>query len=651
MKKKVWTSLLLPALLMLLSFGQAKAQFFQGLLNTVKQTAQGRANAKASQTTNTAIDKAEHPGTPKPNPPSTPANTAAAAPSGSTTPAAGTNGSGTKPNPPGDKDSDSSFLTLSVSADRIISGTGVTISGSSIRFGNMKDVILSVDDGDHKLSANVPLTDSGHYASFQLFRDAGDYTITVQSSNRKSSKSITIGVFDLGDMDSIVAKPRAEMERAYDQVGKWTDQMKGQLSSDDATKLQGQMEELSKKKDMAFKVFDDIDQMGKTMDKIKKQLSGSISPALAKDLTALTDDLSGEARQMKTANDAAQHKSYDNTICEYIQMMSEACAAFSTVASFFSGKGELSLELNSITKAVALDKGVSTGLGSFASAGGAGDNEKGMFQELGKYCAAGRFDAESLGEVMSKAGFVGDMVSMCSDFFLKKYCGTMSGNLSQDYQCTYTNSNKVTWWEYTYHNEATIKLRYLRSAATPTMIKMKGNIEGNATKFTIYTKMSEMDDFKKAMKNRAQLYSVCVHVPATAPVATSQADASTNFGAVARAIVTPAYFNIPVDADYNPQTGELKIYCNDAIVDYSDQVKYTYCYIIIAAGIPLTSRVDFPIVKARLSIGKVIEKNNEFKMIQGADHNMSFTKQADFDLNAGSPIAHHISFNVSAKSD
>ncbi len=473
MKKKVWTSLLLPLLLMLLSHGKAKAQFFQGLLNTVKQTAQGRANAKASQTTNNAIDKVEHPVPPKSNPPVTPPNTVPSSPAGAAGAPAG-NGSA-KPNPPGDKDSDSSFLTLSVSADRIISGTGLTISGTSLRFGDMKDVIVSVSDGDHKLSANVPLTDSGHYASFQFFRDAGDYTITVQSSNRKSSKSITIGVFDLGDMDSIVVKPRAEMERAYDDVKKWTDQMKGQLSSDDGTKLQGQMEKLSRKKDMAFKVFDDIGQMGKTMDKIKKQLSGSISPELSKDLTALTDDLSQEARQMKTANDEAEHKSYDNTICEYIQMISEACAAFSTVAAFFDGEGELNLELNSITKAVALDKGVSTGLGSLASAGGVGDGEKGMFQELGKYCASARFDAESLGQVMSKAGFTGDLVSMCSDFFLKKYCGTMSGNFSQDYQCTYTNSNKVTWWEYAYHNEATIKLRYLRSAATPTMIKMKGN--------------------------------------------------------------------------------------------------------------------------------------------------------------------------------
>ena len=45
--------------MLLLAFNTqtAHAQFFKDVLNTVKQTAQGRANGKASQATNTAIDK------------------------------------------------------------------------------------------------------------------------------------------------------------------------------------------------------------------------------------------------------------------------------------------------------------------------------------------------------------------------------------------------------------------------------------------------------------------------------------------------------------------------------------------------------------------------------------------------------------------
>ncbi len=665
MNKHLWKCAILPLLLLLLSHHQAKAQFFKDLLNNVKQTAQGRANSKASQTTNQAIDKAENAGSPKPGSSTPPANQGVGQ---NTSTASGTakgpTGSGSSTSAPGDKDSDSSFLSLSVSADRILSGGGILISGTSIRFGDMKDVLITVDGGV-ALSTNLPLTDSGHYQTYQIFPDAGEYKITVKSSNRKSVKTITIAVFDLADIDSITVKPRAEMQRAYDQVQAWIRQMKEQLAASDAKKLQDQMDQLTLKKDQTFKVFDDVGNIGKTLDKIQKQSragngsggkgsgggGSTLSPELTKDLNKLSDGFSTEAGEMQAANDAAAHKSYDNTICEYIQMMSEACAAFSTVTAFFSGKGELDLGLASITKNIALDKGVSAAQGIAPDAAGSDAGTKALYQELGKYCAVAKFDADGLGQTLNKAGFTGDMVSMCSDFFLKKYCGTMSGDFSQDYECIYSNDNKVTWWEYTYHNEATINLRYLKSAATPTLIKMKGNIEGNATKFTIYQKPSEMDDFKKAMKDRAKIYSICLHVPPTAPMASSQADKSTNFGAVARAVVTPAYFNIPIDADYNPETGDLKIYCNEAIMDYGPLVEYTYGYICIAAGIPLTTRVHYPIVKAKLSIAKVIEKNNEFKVVQDADHNLSFSKQASFDLGVGGSITHHISMKVNAKSN
>ena len=43
-----------------------------------------------------------------------------------------------------DKDSDSSYLSLSLSASRIITGSLVTISGMSIKFGTMKDVEMTV---------------------------------------------------------------------------------------------------------------------------------------------------------------------------------------------------------------------------------------------------------------------------------------------------------------------------------------------------------------------------------------------------------------------------------------------------------------------------------------------------------------------------
>jgi hypothetical protein len=559
---------------------------------------------------------------------------------------------------------DSGYLSLSLSATRIVTGSLVTISGMSIKFGAMKDVEMTVKGNAGTETKTIPLTDSGHFKTTWGTGMAGEYQITVRSSNRKSSQTATIKVFRLMAMDSVVQRNRDATNKAYDQLKQWLGEVKAKLGPTDAGELQKKTDDLTKKKDIVLTIFNDLGNLGKSLDNLQKAQgglgggnggggtgggTGNISPQLTSDLTKLTDDLSGEAQSMETLTEAASHKPYDNTICEYLQMLSEACAAFSTFSNFFEPTGILKASVVAIGKDVAIDKGVPAAVGAATS--GVNGTVSDMAKEAAKFSTSTATDIESLSKTMGKAGFTGDIITMCTSYIMSKYCGMLSGQMNEDYKCTFTNANKQVWWEYTYHNEATVKLRYLKSAATASMIKMKGNIEGNATKFTIYQKVSEMDDFKAAMKNRARIFSICLYAPPTAPVGTSQADAVTGFGAVARAIVTPAYFNIPVDADYNPETGQLKMYCNDAIMDYSPSVQYVYGYICIAAMIPLTTRVNFPINKAKLTIAKVIEKNNDFQVKVSADNKLSFTKTANWTNGPGGTIEHNINMTMSAKSD
>lgn len=554
------------------------------------------------------------------------------------------------------QDSDSSYLSLSLSATRIVTGSLVTISGMSIKFGTMKDVEMTVKGNAGTETKTIPLTDSGHFKTTWGTGIAGEYQISVRSSNRKSSKTATVKVFRLVAMDSVVQGNKDATIKAYDQLTQWLGDVKSKLGPTDAGELQKKFDQLTDKKNKVMTIFNDVANLGKSLDNLQKAQGGSgggntgtISPQLTSDLTKLTDDLSGQAQAMETLNTAASHKAYDNTICEYLQMVSEACAAFSTFSNFFEPTGIFKSSIVAIGRDVSIDKGVPMAVGAATS--GVNGTVSDMAKEATKFATTAVTDIGSLSEAMGKAGFTGDIVTMCTSYIMSKYCGTMSGDMSQDYKCTFTNANKQVWWEYTYHNEATVKLRYLKSAATASMIKMKGNIEGNATKFTIYQKVSEMDAFKAAMKNRAQIFSICLYAPPTMPVATSQADAATGFGAVARAIVTPAYFNIPIDADYNPETGQLKMYCNEAIMDYSPSVQYVYGYLCIAAMIPLTTRVNFPINKAKLTIAKVIEKNNDFQVKAGADNKLSFTKTASWTNGSGGSIEHNIKMTMSAKSD
>jgi hypothetical protein len=536
--------------------------------------------------------------------------------------------------------SDSSYLQLKLSANKILSTDLVTISGTSIRVGNFKSVLMTITGPAVSVSKTLPLTDSGAFTTTWQAAGAGNYKITVKASSGKGQQTVSLDVYKLLDMDKIVDDNIDGLQHAYDNLEKQSETIMGQLAPTDAAKLKTAMDKVKQNKDQAMKLYQDIITMGKGLNGIEQKYGG-LPGLVTGDLSQLSTLMTTQAQQIDQANLVAGHKPYDNSICECLVMVSEACAAFSAFSNIWAKA------VTGVLKNIALDKGVP---GAVAAVGTPAANAD-MTKELGKVAATSVIDAESMFSTMGASGFTGDLVQMCSSFFLKKYCALLSGNMTHDYKCTFTNKAHVVYWDYSFTCAGTINLRYPKSGAGGKIIKMKGNIEGNATKFTIYQKATEQDDFKDAKGYRASLISICLHVPATMPVATSQADKTTGFGAVARAIVTPAYFNIPIDADYDVESGKIKIYCNEALVDFSEQVKYTYGYFMIAAGIPLVTRVDYPINKAKLTLAKVIEKNNDFTVVSDANNNLSFTKKGNFHLGAGTAIEHDINFSMTVKSD
>ena len=540
--------------------------------------------------------------------------------------------------------SDSSYLQLQLSASKILLENPVTISGSSIRYGNFKSVVMTITGPSTNVSQTLPLSDSGAFKTVWQAIVAGNYKITVKASNGKEQQTVSLDVYRLVDIGDIIQDNIQDLQHAFDNLEKRVGTIQNQLGPKDADQLQQTMKKVVANKDQAMKLFQDMISMGKGLDGIEKKYGG-LPAVVTGDLSQLSTLLTTQAQQISQANAIVDHKPYDNTICECLVMVSEACAAFSAFSNVWAGT------ITAVLKNIALDKGVPVAMAAAGNAAGNAAANADIPKELGKVAAASVGDADAIMSGSAASGFTGDLAQMCSNYFLKKYCAVMSGDMTHDYKCTFTNKAHVVYWDYSFTCAGTVSLRYPKSGSSGKVIKMKGNIEGNATKFTIYQKASEQDDFKDAKGYRASLFSICLHVPATVPVATSQADKNTGFGAVARAIVTPAYFNIPIDADYDTETGKIKIYCNEAIVDFSDQVKYVYGYIMIAAGIPLVTRVDYPINKAKLTLAKVIEKNNDFTVKTDANNNLSFTKTANFHLGAGTAIEHDINFSMTVKSD
>jgi hypothetical protein len=80
---------------------------------------------------------------------------------------------------------------------------------------------------------------------------------------------------------------------------------------------------------------------------------------------------------------------------------------------------------------------------------------------------------------------------------------------------------------------------------------MKGNLEGNATNFTFFQDMwRKKMNFQKGSQGKLEVVPIKVFTPLAVSVATSERDIL-GFGAIARGLATPAYFNIPIDAEYD----------------------------------------------------------------------------------------------------
>lgn len=627
------------------------AQFLKNVLNSVKNTVQGRANNDASSTTNKIIDKVD--GSDKSKTKST-GSTATTSPADtipkhtqtqSSTSGSGNNSNAAQQNNP--YNSDGSFISLNLSSDRIIAGGLVQITGSSFKYQNFNSVAVTIAaaDGSRKESRTLPLDTSGAYSTMWQLNTDDSYTVTAKSSDGKNTVSRDLGVYKAEDIDSVIAPLKTDINKASDKLMADVDQVMNMLASTDASELKKKVDAFTEKKNQALKQLDDIATAGKGLVTVQKEYGPLPTPVL-QNLSVLANTISKQTNTMEQAMQAADHKPSDNSICEYLVIVSEACAAFSTFMSF---EGTLLKTVNNI----AGGKIYSSAAGNVTSDGTGSNGAGKAASECSSLFISSSLDGKSLMTNASLLSFGGDVAQMCSDLLLKKYCVVMSGDLTQKYEVTYRNKNNDVWWNYTYTTEATINLRYPKNNAGGNIIKMKGNIDGNATKFTIYQNAQQMDDYKTAMKGREGLtkfYSLCLHKPIAAPFSAAKMDQLFGFGAVARTVATPACFNIPIDADYDVENKKVTVYVNNALIDFTSVVCYIYGYISIAAGIPLVTRVNYPIQPVKLTLGKAIKENNGFNVKIDAKNNLSIDGKGETQIgDESSSIEHHISFSFNLK--
>lgn len=542
------------------------------------------------------------------------------------------------------------YLTLTLSTEKIFTGGTILISGESVKYKNFNQVEIKVKGpSGAAIVRMIPLAANGKFnAEWISSNVTGEFTVTVTSGDKKAVQTLK---FSVSEMELIFDDEWPEnnvkaTKEAYDKLDDAVDKAEASLGSKDKAELDKKLAEVKDKVDASLKLFKDLNSAAKEITRLCKT-GKKLSPNLAGNLSALNNSLTEHARQMKSIGKLADHQPQDNTVCEHLVMVSEACAAFSAFTNFWS------TSLKTILLNITLDKGVpkvaeaiNTKTVDLSS-----PNDF-LMKEPAKIFATAFTDAESLTTKLGTAGFAGDITQFASDFLLKKYCGVFKGEITHDYTIDFRNKDGVTWWKYGVVMQGALSLRYPKEGSKGKIIKMKGNLEGNATKFTFYENVEADDGFLEGSKGKIEVVELKVIKPPAIPFVSSLNDPA-GFGAVARTLATPACFNIIIDAEYDVDANKIKIFVEKPLIDFSPAVVNQLIFLLVGADLlPYFKRMMFPIHKAYRTLSSVVRDHNEFTVEKDSKGNLSFSGKANKHLgDKTDKIEHDLNFSVSAKKE
>jgi hypothetical protein len=624
------------------------SQILKRVLTDAKNNAESRGRGKVVQKTNQAIDSIL---TPKQKEDKKSKEATTTQQSGSAKQTTGSGASTSSGSSSGSEGGDGmavgeGFIQMSVSSDKVFKGGMILVTGSSVKYGELKNVEFNVKGPATEDNDMITLAENGTYTVGWTAEYPGEYTLTVKSSDGKDKRSEKVLVYDIEVIDSFLVMENIEWtHKTYDKLKKEAERVKNHIGSSDDAALDKKINDTKKNVDAAIKLFEEIKKAAGGLENVLKK-GAPLPPNLSSNLSQLNDKLQEQCQQMQDVYKMTNREPYDNTICEYLVMLNEACAAFSTFTNVWSKS------ITTIIKNITLDKGVPKAVEVINEKAGPNVGDASAAgKAAGKLFATAQFDAEGLYGKLSAASFTGDITQFATDVLMKKYCGLFKGDLSHKYTIIYRNSDNIIWWQYSYTTQAVVTFRYPKSS-NGNIIKMKGNIEGNATSFRFTEDMEEEDEFKAKMKTHRTMNHIPVYGPKSVPFSTAKADA-VGFGAVARGIATPAVFNIPVDAEYDTDAGTIRLNLNEALIDFTPMVKYTYVFIKFSlSGIPLFTRIDFPINKARLTLNAVVSRNNQLTVTKDAKNNLIVKGSGERHIGSASDaIEHKISYTLAAKNE
>jgi hypothetical protein len=121
------------------------------------------------------------------------------------------------------------FITMSVSSNMVFKGGQVLITGTSVKYGELKDVELNVKGPGVNETDKINLHENGTYTAGWTTNIPGEFTLTVKSSDGKDQKSDKVFVYDLEVIDSFLVMENIEWtHKTYDKLKNEAERVKSQ---------------------------------------------------------------------------------------------------------------------------------------------------------------------------------------------------------------------------------------------------------------------------------------------------------------------------------------------------------------------------------------------------------------------------------------
>jgi hypothetical protein len=504
-------------------------------------------------------------------------------------------------------------------------GAQVPFSGLSVMYKDFKTVKIAISGPKNYVSAlEQKLDKEGNFKSFWTAPlEFGVYTFIATSSDGKANDTSKISIESIDLMDKMADESIVQLDKAKKEVDAKEDKVKKDITADDKKQLDEKLAKFNEGIQQYKNVMIEINDAMKQIKALPRPKEG-MPEHVIQHLSELKQAMLQQEAQLKRIKEFSSHLPNKATVCDYINALKETLQAYTTVVGF-SGKA------------------IATVLGKLAENKPKKPELFEAKKKLGIETAKMVKNCFSKTADFTKASGPIGLITTCLDFIVdqmaKRYCISFSNNIKQENHFTFTNEFNEVWYEYKTRLEGVLSLRAPKANNSTNVIKMRGSIEGNLTEFNL-VKADPKACIAKELKDqgvysKTEWFPVVQRVPAVIPFSIAQNDKA-GFGKAARMIATPSCFNIPVDAEYNPQTKEIKIFIiKENASDFSSQVKVNQLFVYYAF-LPMAQYQDYPVEKAAVTMFANFKEKNNFSIIDKSKDEKTFSGTVKRTVTGGS---------------